>query len=82
MYVVVASWIDKRGHNGACCVEGRIVGGTKVKNIGVLVSSDFFFKSIFECIYLLQFIVMCRVMVEEWGVLQIIAPMQGLKITI
>jgi hypothetical protein len=41
MYVVVASWIDKRGHNGACCVEGRIVGGTKVKNIGVLVSSDF-----------------------------------------
>jgi hypothetical protein len=38
---VVASWIDKRGHNGDCCVEEGIVGGTKVKNIGVLVSSDF-----------------------------------------
>jgi hypothetical protein len=47
MYVVFASWIDKRGHNGACCVEGRIVGGKKVKNIRVLVSSDFFYKKTF-----------------------------------
>jgi hypothetical protein len=63
-------------------VEGRKVGGTKVKNMGVLVSSDFKKKTIYECIYLLQFIVMYRVMVEEWRVPQIIAPRQGLKIII
>jgi hypothetical protein len=61
-------------------VEGGIVGGPKVKNLGVLVSSDLKIKiKIHECIYLLQFILICRVTIEEWGVPQIIAPMQGLK---